>query len=109
MLAVFFAWLCFYETRTGILMQKIRTLATPSAYNLPALHEFIENAFSRNSVPLLAFILIAVATLAAEWFSIRNGHEPYALLRRPAVLYPLVVLIVWLAPGKANEFIYFAF
>jgi alginate O-acetyltransferase complex protein AlgI len=109
MLAVFFAWLCFYETSTGVLMQKIRTLATPSAYNLPALHEFIENAFSRSSVPLLAFILIAVATLAAEWLSIRNRHEPYALLRRPAVLYPLVVLIVWLAPGKANEFIYFAF
>jgi D-alanyl-lipoteichoic acid acyltransferase DltB (MBOAT superfamily) len=109
MMAVFFAWLCFYETRTSILMQKIRTLTTPSAYNFGALHEFLENAFSRNSVPLLVFVIMAIATFCAEWISVRNENEPYALLRRPALLYFLVILIVWLAPGKANDFIYFAF
>jgi alginate O-acetyltransferase complex protein AlgI len=109
MIAVFYAWLCFYETRTGILAHKIRVILTPSSYSTAALNEFMANSFSRNSVPLLAFALMAVATLLVEWLSLRNEKEPYALLRRPVVLFPLVVLIVWLAPGKANDFIYFAF
>jgi D-alanyl-lipoteichoic acid acyltransferase DltB (MBOAT superfamily) len=109
MFAVFFAWLCFYETRTGILARKMRTIITPSSYTGDALHEFLESAFSRSSVPLLAFVLMAAGTLFVEWLSIRQRNEPYSILRHPALLFPMVVLIVWLTPGKANDFIYFAF
>lgn len=109
MVGAFFAWLCFYETRTPVLFHKIVTLINPLSYKLSNL----DNAFAMvepgNAFVLGAFLLAAFATLGLEWLSLRRFNEPYAILKKPATLCVLVALTIWLAPSEKNDFIYFAF
>jgi hypothetical protein len=109
MIGAFFAWLCFYETRTGILLTKIATLLNPMNYSLPNLRAAYAMLEPGNAFVLGAFLLMALATLGLEWLSLRRFDEPYAILRKPAVLCVLVALTIWLAPSEKNDFIYFAF
>jgi D-alanyl-lipoteichoic acid acyltransferase DltB (MBOAT superfamily) len=109
MIGAFFAWLCFYETRTGILLTKIATLLNPINYSLPNLRAAYAMLEPGNAFVLGAFLLMALATLGLEWLSLRRFDEPYAILRKPAVLCVLVALTIWLAPSEKNDFIYFAF
>jgi alginate O-acetyltransferase complex protein AlgI len=109
MLGAFFAWLCFYETRTGILLTKIATLLNPLNYTLSKLGEAAAMLEPGNAFILGAFLLMAFMTLGLEWLSLRRFNEPYAILKKPAVLCALVALTVWLAPSEKNDFIYFAF
>jgi D-alanyl-lipoteichoic acid acyltransferase DltB (MBOAT superfamily) len=109
MLGAFFAWLCFYETRTPVLMAKIGTLLDPWSYSASNLHAALRMIEPGNAFVLGFFLLLSLATLAVEWWSLRRCGEPYALLRRPAVLCLLVILTVLLAPSEKNDFIYFAF
>jgi len=109
MIGAFFAWLCFYETRTDVLFAKIGTLLNPVAYTSQNLHQIIAILEPGNAFVLGAFLLMAVAVLLIEWFSLRQTGEPYALFKKPAVLCVLVAMTVLLAPGEKNDFIYFAF
>jgi len=109
MTAVFLAWLCFYETRSLMLWLKLKTLFTPHAYTRITFAGAAHTLNSGEAIVLGSLLALAAATLALEWWSLRRRNEPYALLRRPATLAALVVLIVLLAPGKNNAFIYFAF
>lgn len=109
MVAVFYSWLFFYETRPDVLVQKVHTTLSGSTYSAGMLRQFIQYCFTGNMKPLAAFLVIAFATLFLEWRSVRKGNEPYAFLRRPLLLAGMVVMIIWMAPGKANDFIYFAF
>jgi alginate O-acetyltransferase complex protein AlgI len=109
MVGVFFAWLCFYETRTGILFTKVATLLNPLNYTLSNLREAYTALEPGNAFVLGVFLLMAFATLGLEWLSLRLYEEPYAILRKPAVLCVLVALTIWLAPSEKNDFIYFAF
>jgi D-alanyl-lipoteichoic acid acyltransferase DltB (MBOAT superfamily) len=109
MLGAFFAWLCFYETRTGILLTKIATLLNPLNYTLPMLREAAAMLEPGNAFVLGAFLVMAFMTLGLEWLSLQRFNEPYAILKKPAVLCALVALTVWLAPSEKNDFIYFAF
>lgn len=109
MAGAFFAWLCFYETRTPELFQKIVTLLNPTSYKLSNLGNAFATFEPGNAFVLGAFLLMAFTTLGLEWFSLRRFNEPYAILKRPAVLCVLVALTVWLAPSEESDFIYFAF
>ncbi len=105
----FLAWLCFYETRTGMLGQKLHALFTPGAYRGAALHEAAARWFSPDGFVMMCFLGLTAMVLTAEWLSVARCNEPYHFLRRPPVLTALVILTVLLAPGKQNDFIYFAF
>ena len=109
MFTSFFAWLGFYETRTVVLVTKVRTLLTPHAYNGAALHEFARGFALSNSFVMLCFLLLTAVVLLLEWQSVARRDEPYHYLCHPAVLVALVILTVILAPAKSNGFIYFAF
>jgi alginate O-acetyltransferase complex protein AlgI len=109
MIGAFFAWLCFYETRTSALWAKIVTIADPSSYALPNLRAAIAMMDPGNAFVLGAFLVLATGALALEGLSLRYFDEPYAIFKKPAVLCVLVVLTVWLAPSEESDFIYFAF
>ncbi len=109
MLAVFYAWLCFYELDTPGLLQKMKLLLTPSAYAPAVLREACRQLPGRDQIMVLALLGLAGATLLAEWLSVRRRNDPYFYLRRRPVQVVLVILTVALAPGKNNGFIYFAF
>jgi D-alanyl-lipoteichoic acid acyltransferase DltB (MBOAT superfamily) len=109
MIGAFFAWLCFYETRTPVLLAKLAALLNPLNYTAHNFRQAIAMIEPGNLFVLSVFLALALTTLAVEWASLRRAGEPYSLLRRPAVLCVLVVLIVLLAPSEKSDFIYFAF
>jgi alginate O-acetyltransferase complex protein AlgI len=109
MIGAFFAWLCFYETRTEILFAKMGTLLDPTAYTLTNLQQVIAILEPGNAFVLAAFLLMAFSALGVELLSLRKTGEPYAFFKKPALLCLLVALTVLLAPSEKNDFIYFAF
>ena len=109
MLTSFGAWLCFYETRTSVLLLKLKTLFTPAAYNLEALRAVPAQWSGPDLFVLCGFLCLAGGGLLLEWLSLAKQKEPYSLLRRPAVATALVILTVLLAAEQNNGFIYFAF
>ena len=109
MIACFYAWLCFYETRTSVLLVKLKLLVTPSGYRGGAFHEALHLWSERNGIILLGILSLTAFTLLLEWMSVRRKSEPYFYLRRPAILVGLIILTVFLAPQQNNGFIYFAF
>jgi len=109
MLTSFGAWLGFYETRTGLLALKLKSLFAPSAYGHAALHDAARQYISPNGFVLGCFLTLTGVILLLEWLSIARHDVPYYFLRQPAVVLILVVLTVVLAPEKNNGFIYFAF
>ena len=108
MTAVFCAWLGFYETDAHRLALKLKTLLTPVGYNLAAFRE-ASFLFTASGFVMMCFLMLAGLTLLFEWLSVAYRDEPYYFLCRPAVLVGLIILIVALAPGRSNGFIYFAF
>ena len=109
MAGTFLAWLCFYETHARVLVAKLAVTFTPDAYSPAAWHACVHTLKGGDPIVVGALLLLAAVTLALEWLSVRWRNEPYALLRQPWVVGLLVVLTVFLAPGKNNAFIYFAF
>jgi alginate O-acetyltransferase complex protein AlgI len=109
MLISFCAWLGFYETHTGMLALKFKTLFTPAAYGRAQWHEAATQYFSPNGFVLFCFLALTAVILLFEWLSIARHDTPYYFLRRPMVIISLVILTVLLAPEKSNGFIYFAF
>jgi alginate O-acetyltransferase complex protein AlgI len=109
MLAAFSAWLCFYELRPAVLFAKLGTLVTPTAYNGAALHEAVSRWVGPDQLVLAFTMVLAVTALIMEWRSLVAKDEPYSLLRRPKVLFVLIVLTMIFSPEEQNDFIYFAF
>jgi ABC-type polysaccharide/polyol phosphate export permease len=109
MLAAFFAWLCFYETNTRLLLQKLATVLNPLGYNIQNFHAAIALIDPTEGFVMSFFLLMALGTLFIEWLSLRKSNEPYFYLRKPLTLCILVALTILLAPPEKNDFIYFAF
>jgi len=109
MVAVFAAWLCFYESRTAVLLDKVRTLLTPAAYHVGALRAAAHPYAGAHGVVLSGLLTLAAITLILEWLSMHLKKEPYYYLRKRSVICALVILTILLAPGENNAFIYFAF
>jgi hypothetical protein len=101
--------LFFYETRPAALAQKTAALCLPAAYSGPHLKAFAAELISKQSLVLLAFLILAGMVFIGEWLSLKRGGEPYIYLRRPRLIVLMVIAIVFLTPGVANDFIYFAF
>lgn len=108
-LVAFYAWLSFYETRPAMLFTKMQTLYSPGAYSAQALREAFGRWPSGDQLVLACLLAMAAVVWLIEWLSVARKDEPYYFLRRPWVVFILVVLTVLLAPGKQNAFIYFAF
>lgn len=109
MVAVFYAWLAFYETDVDTLARKAINLLRPAAYDRAALLEALQHFRSADGFVTCCFLALTGAVLIGEWLSIRRHQEPYRLFCEPVVCVALVVLTVLLAPGSSNGFIYFAF
>lgn len=109
MTAAFFAWLCFYETNTEVLLAKLSTTLNPLNYTAPHLHSAIASLDPTQAFILVAFLLLALLTLAGEWLSLKKTGQPYYYFLQPASLVALVALTILLAPSRKNDFIYFAF
>ena len=109
MLTSFCAWLGFYETRTGVLALKMKSLFTPEAYGRLAWHEAAALYLTPDGLVLCCFLALTGAILLLEWLSIARHDAPYCLLQRPWMAVILILLTVILAPEKNNGFIYFAF
>jgi len=109
MLVSFCAWLGFYETRTPVLLLKMKSLFTPGAYNLAQWHEFAARYLSSSGYVLCCFLMLTGVILFFEWLSVARHDSPYYYLRQPAAVAALILLTVLLAPEKSNGFIYFAF
>jgi D-alanyl-lipoteichoic acid acyltransferase DltB (MBOAT superfamily) len=108
-IAAMFAWLCFYETRNEIMFAKLATLLSPGEYTLAALREALSYRPPADLFVLGCFLVLTIGVMTMEWLSILKRDQPFALLRSPVALVVLVLLMVWLSPGKNNAFIYFAF
>jgi len=109
MLTSFYAWLCFYETRPGVLFLKMKAVFTPGAYSRAAWQAARAKYLDADGFVLCGLLLLTAAVLWLEWLSVARRDTPYYFLRRPVMLGLLVVLILVLAPEKDNGFIYFAF
>lgn len=109
MLGVFFAWLFFYETRPSMLWHKAGALLSWQGYTLSRWGEMTGYLHTPDAFVMACFVSLAGIVLGLEWISLRRRGEAYYYLRHPAVLGILIVLMVWLAPGRNNSFIYFAF
>lgn len=109
MTGTFLTWLCFYETRWPVLITKLKTLLAPGAYSLENLAGTTRVLNSGEQIVLGGLLGLAATTLIFEWTSLRRGNAPFVFLRKRFVAAVLVALIVLLAPGKNNAFIYFAF
>jgi alginate O-acetyltransferase complex protein AlgI len=109
MAGAFFAWLCFYETRTAVLLSKMSTILNPFNYTITNLQQAVASLDPTNTFVLIVFLALSCVTLLIEWISLRHFDGPYAILQKPAVLGTLVVLTILLAPSEESSFIYFAF
>lgn len=109
MAAVFLAWLCFYETNTALLLQKLGAICQPAAYRLGGLRGALQQWSQLDQLMLVTFGVLCAAIHLLEWRSLRRQAEAYSDLLRWPVLALLVFLTFFLAPGENNAFIYFAF
>jgi alginate O-acetyltransferase complex protein AlgI len=105
----FYAWLSFYETRPTVLFEKMTTISNPLNYSASDVVAAVKSLRDPNIYVATCFLLMSGVTLFLEWLSLHRGNAPYSELRRPSVVVVLVILTIWLAPGKTNDFIYFAF
>ncbi len=106
--AVFLAWLCFYETDSSRLWEKLASVFRPSAYALGGLPLLLASWDRSTLLRLMVIMTLAAVVLFFEWRSVRRG-EPYRHLLTWPVLALLILLTFFLAPGENNAFIYFAF
>ena len=109
LMTVWVGWLAFYETQPVRLLEKIKTLITPSAYSPGALQETLHRWPAGDRLVLTVFLLLAMAVHCQEWRSLARWNEPYRNLRTPWAAVFLTVLTLLLAATKNNAFIYFAF
>ena len=105
----FFAWLAFYETRSGVLFAKMKTIVTPARTRCRPSREALNYRPSGDQFVLACLLLLTATVLFVEWLSVAKKNEPYHFFRQPWVVALVVVLTVLLAPGQNNGFIYFAF
>jgi len=107
--AVIFSWLFFYETDSQLLLRKTISLLSPQTYGFAEMAA-VAKLFARPEGLLsLVFVGISLVVIGIEARSVRNKAEPYEFFFHPWVLVLLIIFTVWMAPGKTNAFIYFAF
>jgi D-alanyl-lipoteichoic acid acyltransferase DltB (MBOAT superfamily) len=109
MVACFFAWLSFYETDTSVLLAKMGTLLNPFAYSAANAKAALHQWATPNAFVMFCFLGLTSLVLVLEWQSVARKDQAYFYLLRLPALTVMIVLAILLAPGKSNDFIYFAF
>ncbi len=108
MFLVFAAWLPFYETRGGMLAEKISILLKPASFSLGQLSQSIHSIDPSKILPLLIILLFCGVIFIAEGLS-ATRKTYYDFARKPVIVALLIVLTVWLGSSQGNDFIYFSF
>ena len=93
------------EKRPDVLVGKLQSLVTPSSYQLGLASHALDGCKNK---PVFTLALCGLVFLA-EWACLSRNKEAYHYLRRPAVCFVLIALIVFLSPESNTGFIYFAF
>ncbi|MEM7795547.1 MAG: MBOAT family protein, partial [Cyanobacteria bacterium P01_C01_bin.118] len=107
--AVVLGCLFFMETDIGVLMTKLATLVTPSAYSLGNLIGAF-GQFSANELVAMGWVLLlAGAFLLFEHIAVWQERPEYELLLNPWVSRGLLGLTILLSANIPSEFIYFEF
>jgi len=107
--AVLFSWLFFYETDFQFLMQKLETLVSPTAYGFAELGGMANYFLKPEGLLSLVLVACSLMVMGVEASCFRNNGKPYSILLSPWALVAMIVFTIWMAPGKNNSFIYFAF
>ena len=108
-LAVFLAWLCFFETDSAELFRKLGLLLNPTSYNGAAIGSFIGVMKSSGGFDVVIMLAMVACVSFVEMVSLKKEGEPYRLFRTKAAVVILIFMTVVLAPISTNDFIYFAF
>ena len=107
--AVLFSWLFFYETDFQFLMQKLETLVSPAAYGFAELGGLVNYFLKPEGLLSLFLVACSLMVMGVEASCFRNNGKPYRIFLSPWALVAMIVFTIWMAPGKNNSFIYFAF
>ncbi len=108
-IAVFLAWLCFFETDSAELVRKLGLLLNPMSYNGSAIDSFLGVMKSSGGFDAFAILLVVLGVVALEMLSLRKKGEAYRLFRTRVSVVILILMTVLLSPISTNDFIYFAF
>jgi D-alanyl-lipoteichoic acid acyltransferase DltB (MBOAT superfamily) len=107
--AVLFSWLFFYETDFQSLMQKLETLVSPTAYGFAELGGMANYFLKPEGLLSLVLVVCSLMVIGMEASCFRNHGKPYSIFLSPRALVLMIVFTIWMAPGKNNAFLYFAF
>jgi hypothetical protein len=107
--AVIFSWLFFYETNVLVLRQKCASLFSLAAYGAEPFRGLLAFWAKPDGILSIVLLLLSFGVVFFEYHSLRKSPLPYELFFRPWVLIGIILFTVWMAPGKTNAFIYFAF
>jgi len=107
--AVIFSWLFFYETNVSVLRQKCESLVSPAAYGAEPFRGLLAFWAKPEGILSIVFVFLSLGVIFFEYQSLRKSSLPYEPFFRPWVLIGIILFTVWMAPGKTNAFIYFAF
>jgi D-alanyl-lipoteichoic acid acyltransferase DltB (MBOAT superfamily) len=106
---VLFSWLFFYETDFQLLVQKLETLVSPTAYGFAQLGGMANYFLKPEGLLSLVLVACSLMVMGVEASCFRNNGKPYRIFLSPWALVAMIVFTIWMAPGKNNSFIYFAF
>ncbi len=107
--AVIFSWLFFYETDVSVLRQKCESLFSLAAYGAEPFRGLLAFWAKPEGTLSIVLLFLSFGVVLFEYQSLRKSSLPYEFFFRPWVLIGIILFTVWMAPGKTNAFIYFAF
>jgi len=108
-LIVFFAWMFFYETNSGMLVKKVARVFTPKAYTFGHWNAAYEAMAATQAGLVFVMIGLCALVLLLERFNWSEDGPNYSPFYRIEFQAMMLVVTVFLAPVKSNGFIYFNF
>jgi len=107
--AIIFSWLFFYETDVSILRQKCGSLVSLAAYGAEPFRGLLAFWAKPEGILSIVLVFVSLGVVLLENQSLRKKSLPYEVFFHPWVLVGMILFTVWMAPGRTNAFIYFAF
>lgn len=98
-------WMFFYDTDTNLLAHHCNVICSPMSYALTN----DANAPLMEWKVCLNFLLCAACAIAVEFLSLKKHKNPYGLFLRNFSCAVMLFLMLFFAPTRASQFIYFVF
>lgn len=98
-------WMFFYDTDMELLCRHVRIICTPHNY----MGHLGPQSQTMEWTVCASFLLCAVMAIVAEWLSVRKGKNPYGFFLRTIPCAVMFFLMLFFAPTRASQFIYFVF